>query len=434
MADSINSNNDDDDGHDNTSLATVDEAFHLTNLYPDASALFSHNHASLEDIKDECIVVLDGNVLLFPYEYNSASIGELEKLYNKLASENRLIVPAHAAREFYKHRSSKVAKITENIDGKIKKLNEKAIDTKIPLLEDNDTYKAAIEIGNEINAKRTELVKILKTVSGTLKDEIAADRVSNLYRKILSDNVKDIPCTEPKEREALLKEAQRRTKHKIPPGFKDGSKTDGGIGDYLIWLTALQEGKASKKHCIFVTNEEKNDWWIKSLGTFQPRPELLDEYRRETDGNSVHLMPLSDLLELFGALPVTVENAKKVEKINREAGKPDVVGSVNQLFDSILLKSPDLNVPNKYGSSIASTPIVDSIQHELARRRNELRHASYEIGHIESVYDSDEFGKFHDEDINGRYVSWHKERIKLKKQIASLESHLRREISDSILE
>lgn len=45
----------------------TDDAFWLNDLYPDASALFAHDHVALANVLDECIVVLDANVLLWPY-------------------------------------------------------------------------------------------------------------------------------------------------------------------------------------------------------------------------------------------------------------------------------------------------------------------------------------------------------------------------------
>jgi hypothetical protein len=92
-------------------LAATD-AFWLTDLYPDAAALFSHQQASLEVIIEDCIVILDANVLLWPFELENASVEDIAKVYKTLAAQNRLVVPGQAAREYYKHRSQKVAALT----------------------------------------------------------------------------------------------------------------------------------------------------------------------------------------------------------------------------------------------------------------------------------------------------------------------------------
>jgi hypothetical protein len=119
-------------------------------------------------------------------------------------------------------------------------------------------------------------------------------------------------------RKDIIDEVARRARLHIAPGFKDQSKEDGGIGDYLVWKAILQEGAARQAHCIFVTEEEKADWWVKRQGTFQPRPELIDEYRRETGGKSIQLLPLSGLLSAFEAAKEVVQQVQQLEEEKRE--------------------------------------------------------------------------------------------------------------------
>jgi hypothetical protein len=162
-----------------------------------------------------------------------------------------------------------------------------------------------------------EMVASLKAASEKLKGEIGSDRVSQIYAGVLPPCVVDLPQG-PEERAKITAEAARRARLHIAPGYKDQTKEDGGIGDLMIWLTALQEADKRKKHCIFVTNEQKSDWWVKSRGTFQPRPELLEEYRRHSEGKSVHFLPLSGLLASFEATAHTVEEVQKLEDTRRE--------------------------------------------------------------------------------------------------------------------
>ena len=61
-------------------------------------------------------------------------------------------------------------------------------------------------------------------------------------------------------------EKSRRYRDKVPPGYKDASKDDGGIGDFLIWKTLLQLGSKEKKDFVFVTGEQKPDWFNQASG------------------------------------------------------------------------------------------------------------------------------------------------------------------------
>jgi hypothetical protein len=102
--------------------------------------------------------------------------------------------------------------------------------------------------------------------------------------------------------------------HNIPPGYKDSGKEDRGIGDFLIWLTILEAGKTRKKSLLFVSGEEKSDWFHKSEGrTLYPRYELVDEYRRSSEGQSFHMVSFSQFLNMYGASESTVEEVREEE-------------------------------------------------------------------------------------------------------------------------
>jgi hypothetical protein len=66
---------------------------------------------------------------------------------------------------------------------------------------------------------------------------------------------------------------------------------------------------------IFVTAEEKQDWW-RNHGAFQPRVELLEEYRAFTGGNTIQIIPLSNLLKLFEVQEDVLIAVRDVEEAN----------------------------------------------------------------------------------------------------------------------
>jgi hypothetical protein len=296
-----------------------EDAFWLTDLYPEAKALFEHYHAPLNEVVADCMVVLDANVLLLPFEFTKASIAEVERVYSQLAEAGRLVVPGQAAREYYKHRSRKIAAIADAIDAAIGKAKRQIFEKPIPLLEEDEDYQAARELGAEVINKGKEVAVKLEAVNERLQNQIGDDRISALYRRLLGGCVAEVAI--PAEgRKDIIDEVARRARLHIAPGFKDQSKEDGGIGDYLVWKAILQEGAARQTHCIFVTEEEKPDWWVKRQGTFQPRPELIDEYRRETGGKSIQMLPLSGLLSAFEATEEVVQQVQQLEERQKEIG------------------------------------------------------------------------------------------------------------------
>lgn len=291
----------------------TEDAFWLTDLYPDAKALLTHKHVSLSNLGDDYIVVLDANVLLLPFETTSASIEAIRKVYEELAVHGRLIVPGQVVREFYKNRSNKIGEIIDTITKTINRSKIQIFENSIPILEKNQNYKDSRDIARDIVNKGKEIQEKLSLINSELKDNIGEDPVSILYREYLAQCVCELEVKDG-ERTEIVKEFEKRKRFQIGPGHKDGKKEDGGIGDYLIWLTILQEAKKRQKHCIFVTEEAKTDWWVKKDAPVQPRPELISEYREASGGKSLYLLPLSALLKKFNAEREAVEQIQELEK------------------------------------------------------------------------------------------------------------------------
>jgi hypothetical protein len=135
--------------------------------------------------------------------------------------------------------------------------------------------------------------------------------VSLLYKSLFSDQVVQDPEFDHAE---LRADFSRRVANGIPPGTKDTNKDDEGIGDFIIWRTILAVGKSEKKAILFVSADQKADWWHQSeRGPLYPRFELVDEYRRHSDGRSFHMMTFSAFLEVMGASKTQVDEVRKEE-------------------------------------------------------------------------------------------------------------------------
>lgn len=279
-------------------------------IFPDAQGIFTSVQPAAEEIKGTCFVVLDANVLLLPYKMEDVSLSEIVKVYEHLAQAERLVIPPQAAREFAKNRSSKVGEV-------VKYLREQAglsgpvLSKKVGSLEDHEGYKAAKALAQGVKDKVRELQKAISAVADGMAANVGDDPVSIVYRKLFANAV----CNDPPECEdekSLLKELSDRYAMSRPPGYKDQNKDDGGAGDLIIWKTILAEGLSRQRDCIFVTADQKPDWYTQAGGAFQARFELLEEYRNVV-GKTIHLMPLSRLLSLFEAPEELVDTVRGVE-------------------------------------------------------------------------------------------------------------------------
>ena len=281
-------------------------------VYPDAKNLFRTPQRKLNDIKDDCLIVLDTNVLLIPYSISSEDLSKIKEILEKLVKNKRLFIPAQVAREFAKNRPNKLSTVFQQLSQKRAKIINHDIGA-YPLLEGLDEYTSIKIIEEEINNKIKEYKKSINNLISNVKDWVWDDPVSKIYNDIFTPDI----IFEPEiNADSIESELDSLITHKLPPGYKDSSKNDKGIGDFLIWKTILQIASSYKKDLIFVTADTKADWWYQSEGmNLYPRYELVDEYRRLSDNKLFHMTSLSNLLELSGIDKEVIQNIKYQEDL-----------------------------------------------------------------------------------------------------------------------
>ncbi|MBN1449845.1 MAG: DUF4935 domain-containing protein [Anaerolineales bacterium] len=278
-------------------------------VYPEADAVFTAKPKTLLEIKDDCIVVLDTNSLLVLYSIGKESLEQIEKTYQALVANKRLVIPGQVAREFAKNRATKLAELFQQLNRK--KNVAPFRKGKYPLLESLPDYQESVRLEDELDKLLDAYRKAIARVIEHIQAWTWNDPVSLLYRDLFS---KDTVFDPQFDKEKLKEELEIRYLHQIPPGYKDASKDDGGIGDLIIWKTILELGKTQKKNAILVSGEEKPDWWHKSEGQpLYPRFELFDEFRRISNGFSFHIVSFSKFLDLYGASEQVVEEVRQTE-------------------------------------------------------------------------------------------------------------------------
>ncbi len=294
-------------------MADEHDIFIANSTYPEAEAIFRARIKSLQDIKEDCFVVLDTNALVVPYTISPKSLAEIQSVYQKLVGKSRLVIPGQVAREFAKQRANKIAELFQQLNRKVNGLPQLQ-KGKYPLLENLPSYQAAIKIEAELDEILQRYKQSISDVLNHVREWRWNDPVSSLYSELFS---KGVVLDPPLEKQQIREELIRRQIHHLPPGYKDSSKDDEGIGDLLIWYTILEIGKSRKKSVIFVSGEEKSDWWYKSEGqTLYPRYELTDEFRRSSEEQSFHIISFSNLLDLYGVSADVILEVREKELQN----------------------------------------------------------------------------------------------------------------------
>ncbi|EEI89713.1 hypothetical protein HMPREF0765_4618 [Sphingobacterium spiritivorum ATCC 33300] len=245
---------------------------------------FPSTKKEIEDIWKKGILTVDTNVLLDLYRYHlntrQALLSSLKKF------KGRAWLSHQVADEFFKNRNSVILsaagafneaerlllEVKKSVEEPLKKLKNSRI---IPdELEEN----LETAINASISGAEESLKKIRSEYPNYKENDPILKSICNLFESSVGL---------PFEKEILnevLKEAKRRKENKIPPGFKDSNKDgDRPFGDYIIWRQIIEHVKESKQPLIFVTSEQKEDWWEKSSGQITgPLYELLKEFYMET--------------------------------------------------------------------------------------------------------------------------------------------------------
>lgn len=277
-------------------------------IFPEPSEVFDFAPVTLETALKDGVVVIDTNVLLIPYTTGKASLDQIRSTYERLTKENRLRIPGQVAREFAQNRAEKLKILFQQLS---RKRDINLVRSEYPLLEGikaySDLVKREGEISEALAEYRSKISELLDIVAGWQWN----DPVSNIYRDLFKGSTIAEPTF---DREELLEDLNYRQEHRIPPGFKDATNEHSGIGDLLIWKTILHLGQQENKHVIFVSGDEKADWRYKSEGqALYPRFELLDEYRRASQGKSLLVISFAQLLEQFGASAPVLAEIKQEE-------------------------------------------------------------------------------------------------------------------------
>ncbi|MFN3890669.1 MAG: PIN-like domain-containing protein [Beijerinckiaceae bacterium] len=282
----------------------------LVTCFPDAAAIFKRTFKSVAEIKGDCLVALDTNVLLAPYSLSKEPLTQIEQTYEMLVKHERLVVPGQVAREFARNRSTKLGELLKSLQDQKSKITA-PIEKRYEFLKSIPAYSEALKLAEEIGAKQKELTKKIGDVADQLRTWDLSDPVWLIYRRLFAGSVRELSQDALRD---LGTELKHRSTHSIPPGYKDAGKPDEGAGDLIIWKTLLELGAEKKRDLVLVTLDQKTDWWSQSGGApLFPRFELVEEYAAASDGATLHLLLFSEFLSVFGAGGAVVEEVQLVE-------------------------------------------------------------------------------------------------------------------------
>ncbi len=235
-----------------------------------------------QDLWDNCLFVLDANVLLNLYQYSVATREELLSLLGELS--DRLWVPHQAGLEYQRNRLKKIDELVqlyqqrrENLKTHLKEVDDQLRPGARHPFVNAELLDRMTAIVHEIDEELAEKQEECRTF---LDDDPVRPDIT-----VLLDGKVGSPYADSRQRE-IYNEGKQRYEERTPPGYADSNKAPAEkgppdqYGDLVLWYQVIDEAKEQNKPVILVTDDRKEDWWEKHHGkTMGPRPKLIQEMK-----------------------------------------------------------------------------------------------------------------------------------------------------------
>ena len=242
----------------------------------------------------------DANVLLNLYRYTPKTRDAFFKLLGKI--KDRIWIPYQVAFEYQKNRLTVInaqqeayKQIRETLQSK-----KQEIETKLNSFKKHP-YLQTSDLKNQIDSAFESISKDLDKLEKDHPNYLESDPIWDRLTTLLNDRIGDDFSND--DLEKIFREGKKRYDEKVPPGYMDEKeKRNKGnrslYGDVIVWKQTIEKAKEIQESIIFVTDDLKEDWWYKFKGkTISPRPELIKEYRIETN-KRVNIYQADRFLEL----------------------------------------------------------------------------------------------------------------------------------------
>lgn len=341
-------------------------------------------HKEIIDFKNlssDTLVIFDTNTLLNIYRYSNDTRQKLIEVMNEI--KENIWIPNQVMLEFSLNRQETLAKLIKEKnevpneisqkylsfyrgieafvnDIKIKSIDASSMKEELLVNFRNSLDKLETEFSEQINSILS-IVDLTEDLASEFKD-LFTNRIGKSYDQEKLDEI--------------AASAIERFKLKIPPAYKDSGKSEvvsyNGVtyekkyGDLIIWNQILDKAiEKNIKKIVFVTDDNKPDWWFKVQGkTIGPRAELKNELLRISQAdlymfNSNGFLKnftdtQSNLIEDEIEKNEMIPNSFEGNDINNLMLTPDLssemfkhIEKINYLNEQIEIESDHINEMNK---------------------------------------------------------------------------------------
>ncbi|ABG94914.1 conserved hypothetical protein [Rhodococcus jostii RHA1] len=293
---------------------------------------YSPDDSTLKTVVAGGVIALDANILHHLYRLGGQQRDKVLSVLTHDEVRSRLWLPYQAGLEYHRNRLKSAYDQSEVY----KKLNKEIAKHKGQIrtliegqISDPDVRSTALAtLGEAFTTLSNRLTELGSEHVIDYQEVRQSDPVRNTLDNIFRDEgqIGTEPTSETLA--ARINDATKRYQKKIPPGYMDASgpgKKDNPEGDFLIWGELLDHAETDNRPLLFVTNDEKEDWYaLDAAGQIVgPRPELLVEMRQRS-AHPYHQTTLTGFLRLAKKyLNVQVDDAT-IDRVDATIEVPSI--------------------------------------------------------------------------------------------------------------
>jgi hypothetical protein len=327
----------------------------MKGLFP---GYYSPSEEEFLELWQKCIFIFDTNVLLDFYEYRNETRKDFFKVLD--AIKDRLWIPHQVALEYHENRITRIKQAESNFTEAKKILDIEAS----KILDQKTTQALSHNFKSQYFSPEAvqEIKENVKKVFDTFWDKLAfgredliqingSDYIRDKITDLLQGKIGEPPINQAELNE-IYSEGQQRYEIFRPPGFKDleDKKPDShyickGLafkrvyGDLILWKQILKQVKSkSLSHIIFITGDNKEDWWRKERGeTIGGRPELVEEIL-EAGASLFYMYKPERFLEYaqkYLQLEVKEESIQQVKEVSVSKSLQELIDDLVALLSTI---------------------------------------------------------------------------------------------------
>lgn len=227
--------------------------------------------------------------------------------------KDRIWIPYQVAFEFMRKRCEVIYETVHRYDQFSKEIDaftSKATETLrlTPKDEEINDLKRYLYKWLDSNKERNLLVE-------NASDDEILNRILSIFDGRIGDKVDD------EELSRIKKEGKERFEKSIPPGYKDDKKKNNetddnnAYGDLIIWKQIIKFAQENNVGIVFVTHDQKEDWWNIVKGkTIGPRIELRREFLEETK-QFFHMYSMNSFISEYNRIYDTPIEKSAVEEV-----------------------------------------------------------------------------------------------------------------------